>query len=260
MALLKPSARIEKFKRPISAEEVLMPDPLLQVEGIHTYIGKHHILQGVSFEVFPGEVTVLLGRNGAGKTTTLRSIMGLLPPSRGRILFKNRPIQNMKPFEIARLGIGFVPEDRGLFNLLTVEENFRVAMLQEKGKTPERMEFILDVFPDLKKFWKAKAGILSGGQKQMLAIARPLVNENELLLIDEPSKGLAPIIIDHLIEAIQRLKEHTMIILVEQNFYMASGLGNIFHLFDDGRTVHKGQMGELVRNEELKKKYLGISG
>jgi branched-chain amino acid transport system ATP-binding protein len=236
-----------------------MADPLLQVEGIHTYIGKHHILQGVSFEVYAGEVTVLLGRNGAGKTTTLRSIMGLLPPSRGRILFRSRAIHHMKPFDIARLGIGFVPEDRGLFNLLTVEENFRVAMLQEAKKTQERLEFILDVFPDLKKFWRAKAGILSGGQKQMLAISRPLVNENALLLIDEPSKGLAPIVIDHLINAIHRLKEHTMIILVEQNFYMAGRLGNDFYLFDDGRTVHKGQMHELVEDEELKKKYLGIS-
>lgn len=236
-----------------------MADPLLQVEGIHTYIGKHHILQGVSFEVYAGEVTVLLGRNGAGKTTTLRSIMGLLPPSRGNIVFKSRAIHHMKPFDIARLGIGFVPEDRGLFNLLTVEENFRVAMLQETKKTQERLEFILDVFPDLKKFWKAKAGILSGGQKQMLAIGRPLVNENALLLIDEPSKGLAPIVIDHLINAIHRLKEHTMIILVEQNFFMAGRLGNDFYLFDDGRTVHKGQMQELVENEELKKKYLGIS-
>jgi branched-chain amino acid transport system ATP-binding protein len=236
-----------------------MADPLLQLEGIHTYIGKHHILQGVSLDVYPGEVTVLLGRNGAGKTTTLRSIMGLLPPSQGRILFRNRAIHHMKPFDIARLGIGFVPEDRGLFNMLTVEENFRVAMLQGAKKTQERLEFIMDVFPDLKKFWKAKAGILSGGQKQMLAIGRPLVNENALLLIDEPSKGLAPIIIDHLIEAIHRLKEHAMIILVEQNFYMASKLGNDFHLFDDGRTIHKGQMAELVQDEELKKKYLGIS-
>ena len=236
-----------------------MADALLQLEGIHTYIGKHHILQGVSFDVYPGEVTVLLGRNGAGKTTTLRSIMGLLPPSRGRILFKKRAIHHMKPFDIARLGIGFVPEDRGLFNLLTVEENFRVAMLQDAKKTQERLEFILDVFPDLKKFWKAKAGILSGGQKQMLAIGRPLVNENALLLIDEPSKGLAPIVIDHLIDAIHRLKEHTMIILVEQNFYMASKLGSDFHLFDDGRTVQKGQMTDLVQDEELKKKYLGIS-
>jgi branched-chain amino acid transport system ATP-binding protein len=165
----------------------------------------------------------------------------------------------MKPYEISRLGIGFVPEDRGIFNFLTVEENFRVAMLQQDAKSRETMENIFDIFPDLKKFWKAKAGNLSGGQKQMLAIARPLVNRNELLLIDEPSKGLAPIVIDHLIDSINKLKEFTVIILVEQNFYMASSLGNDFYLFDDGKTVHQGQMEELVQNEELKKKYLGIS-
>jgi branched-chain amino acid transport system ATP-binding protein len=234
-------------------------EPILKVEGIHTFIGKHHILQGVSFQVYPGKVTVLLGRNGAGKTTTLRSIMGLLSPSQGTILFKNQAIQQRRSFDIARLGIGFIPEDRGLFNLLTVEENFKVAMFQEDKSTQERLETILEIFPDLRRFWRAKAGILSGGQKQMLAIARPLVNQNELLLIDEPSKGLAPIVIEHLIEAIHRLKKQTMIILVEQNFYMASRLGNDFYLFDDGRTVLNGQMEELIRNEELKKKYLGIS-
>jgi branched-chain amino acid transport system ATP-binding protein len=241
-------------------EADLVAEPILKVEGIHTFIGKHHVLQGVSFDVYPGRVTVLLGRNGAGKTTTLRSIMGLLSPSQGIILLRNQAIQNMRSFDIARLGIGFVPEDRGLFNLLTVEENFRVAMFQEDKSTQQRLETILEIFPDLKRFWKAKAGILSGGQKQMLAIARPLVNNNELLLIDEPSKGLAPIVIDHLIDAIQKLQKQTMIILVEQNFYMASSLGNDFYIFDDGRTVHKGQMEELVANEELKKRYLGISG
>jgi branched-chain amino acid transport system ATP-binding protein len=234
-------------------------EPILKAEGIHTFIGKHHILQGVSFEVHPGKVTVLLGRNGAGKSTTLRAIMGLLPSSQGTILFKNRAIQHMKPYQISRLGIGLVPEDRGIFNLLTVEENFRVAMLQEDGKSREMMETIFEIFPDLKRFWKAKAGILSGGQKQMLAIARPLVNRNELLLIDEPSKGLAPVVIDHLIDSINKLKEYTVMILVEQNFYMASNLGDDFYLFDDGKTVHKGEMEELVQNEELKKKYLGIS-
>jgi len=240
-------------------EDDHVAEPILKIEGIHAFIGKHHILQGISFEVYPGQVTVLLGRNGAGKTTTLRAVMGLIPPSQGSILFQNRAIQNLKSFEIARLGIGFVPEDRGLFNLLTVEENFRVAILEEDEGTQRRLETILEIFPDLKKFWKSKAGILSGGQKQMLAIARPLVNRNELLLIDEPSKGLAPIIIEHLIEAIQKLKEHTMIILVEQNFYMASQLGTDFYLFDDGRTVHHGQMDELIQDEVIKKKYLGIS-
>lgn len=236
-----------------------MVEPILNIEGIHTFIGKHHILQGISFAVYPGKVTVLLGRNGAGKSTTFRTIMGLLPPSQGSIHFKNRPIHHLKPFEISRLGIGFVPEDRGIFNLLTVEENFRVATLQEDEKTHKMMETIFGIFPDLKKFWKAKAGNLSGGQKQMLAIARPLVNQNELLLIDEPSKGLAPIVIDHLIDSIHQLKEYTMIILVEQNFYMASSLGDDYYLFDDGKTVHQGQMEELVQNEELKKRYLGIS-
>jgi branched-chain amino acid transport system ATP-binding protein len=235
-------------------------EPILNVENLHTFIGKHHILQGVSFEVFPGRVTVLLGRNGAGKTTTFRTIMGLLTPSEGRVLLKNRPIGHLKPYEIARSGIGFVPEDRGLFNLLTVEENFRVAMFHEDQATQKRLEAILSIFPDLKRFYKSKAGILSGGQKQMLAIARPLVNQNELLLIDEPSKGLAPIVIDHLIEAIQKLQEHTMVVLIEQNFYMASRLGNDFFIFDDGRTVHRGQMEELIHNEPLKKRYLGISG
>jgi len=234
-------------------------EPILKAEGIHAFIGKHHILQGVSFEVHPGKVTVFLGRNGAGKSTTLRTIMGLLSPSQGTVLFKNRALQHLKPYEISRLGIGFVPEDRGIFNLLTVEENFRVAMLQEGGKSREMMETIFEIFPDLKKFWKAKAGILSGGQKQMLAIARPLVNRNELLLIDEPSKGLAPIVIDHLIDSINKLKEYSVIILVEQNFYMASNLGDDFYLFDDGKTVHKGEMKELVQDEELKKRYLGIS-
>ena len=241
------------------AEVGLVAEAILKAEGIHAFIGKHHILQGVSFEVHPGKVTVFLGRNGAGKSTTLRTIMGLLSPSQGTVLFKNRAIQYLKPYEISRLGIGFVPEDRGIFNLLTVEENFRVAMLQEDGKSREMMETIFEIFPDLKKFWKAKAGILSGGQKQMLAIARPLVNRNELLLIDEPSKGLAPIVIDHLIDSINKLKEYSVIILVEQNFYMASNLGDDFYLFDDGKTVHKGEMKELVQNEELKKRYLGIS-
>jgi branched-chain amino acid transport system ATP-binding protein len=259
MILLKRLARIEKSRRPISEVERAMDKPILKVEGIHAFIGKHHILQGVSFEVKEGQITVLLGRNGAGKTTSLRTIMGLIPISQGSIQFKDQSIERLRPFEIARRGIGFVPEDRGLFNLLTVEENFRVAMLEENENTRKRLDMIFEIFPDLRRFWKSKAGILSGGQKQMLAIARPLINPNELLLIDEPSKGLAPIVVDHLIEAFHRLREHTVIILVEQNFYMASQIGTHFYLFDDGRTVHHGRMVELIQNEEMKNKYLGIS-
>jgi branched-chain amino acid transport system ATP-binding protein len=234
-------------------------DIILKVEGAHTFIGQHHILQGVSFEAKADAVTVLIGRNGAGKSTTLRTVIGLLPPSQGRILFKGKEIQNKKPYEIARMGIGFVPEHMGIFAELTVEENMRVAMLVEDDSTARRLERTLDMFADLRKFWKAKAGNLSGGQKQMLAIARAIVNDTSLLLIDEPSKGLAPILVDALIEAINQIKEHSVVVLVEQNFYMASTVGDHYYILDDGTVVHEGLMEELVRDEDLKSRYLGIS-
>jgi branched-chain amino acid transport system ATP-binding protein len=234
-------------------------EPILRVEQAHTFIGHHHILQGLSFEARPDAVTVLIGRNGAGKSTTLRTVMGLLPASQGKIIYNGQEIQNKKPYEIARLGIGFVPEDMGIFASLTVEENMRVAMLVEDDAANQRLERTLDMFKDLKNFWKAQAGVLSGGQKQMLAIARAIVNETELLLIDEPSKGLAPIIVDTLIEAINQIKEHSVVVLVEQNFYMASCVGDQFYILDDGLVVHNGNMAELVDNEELKSRYLGIS-
>ena len=157
------------------------------------------------------------------------------------------------------MGIGFVPEDMGIFGELTVEENMRVAMLGQDEASALRLERVLDMFMDLRKFWHAKAGHLSGGQKQMLAIARAIVNDTALLLIDEPSKGLAPIIIEGLIEAINRIKERSVVILVEQNFYMASSVGDRFYILDDGRVVHNGSMKELVLDEELKSRYLGIS-
>ncbi len=236
-----------------------MNETILSVEGAHTYIGHHHILQGLSFEAQADAVTVLIGRNGAGKSTTLRSIMGILPPSQGKIIYDGKEIQNKKPYEIARLGIGFVPEDMGIFANLTVEENMRVAMLVEDETAAQRLERTLDMFVDLKKFWRAQAGVLSGGQKQMLAIARAIVNDTSLLLIDEPSKGLAPIIVDSLIEAINRIKAHSVVVLVEQNFYMASCVGDNYYILDDGVVVHNGKMAELVEDEELKSRYLGIS-
>jgi branched-chain amino acid transport system ATP-binding protein len=234
-------------------------DTILTVSRVHTFIGRHHILQGVSFEAQADAVTVLIGRNGAGKSSALRTVMGLLPSSEGEIVYKGKEIQKKKPYEIARLGIGFVPENMGIFSDLTVEENMRVAMLVEDASTARRLERTLDMFADLRKFWSAKAGNLSGGQKQMLAIARAIVNDTSLLLIDEPSKGLAPIIVESLIEAINRIKAHSVVLLVEQNFYMASSVGDHFYILDDGMVVHSGVMDELVKDEQLKSRYLGIS-
>ena len=232
---------------------------LLKLEQVEAYIGQFHILHDISFQVEKGEVTVLLGRNGAGKTTTLRTIMGLNRLSKGSITFKEQDIGNVSTHRIANKGIGYVPEDQGIFDDLTVGENMRVAMKKEDEATTKRMEWILDLFPDLKKFWNSFGGNLSGGQKQMLAIARAYVNENDLLLIDEPSKGLAPIIVDKVTESIQQMKEKTTILLVEQDFMMASQIGKEFYILDDGRTVHHGQMEELKDDKVLMKQYLGIS-
>ncbi|OGP59496.1 MAG: ABC transporter ATP-binding protein [Deltaproteobacteria bacterium RBG_13_49_15] len=236
-----------------------MSETILKAERVNTFIGQHHILQSVSFEAKAEGVTVLLGRNGAGKSTTLKTIMGLLPASEGRIYYREKEIQNKKPYEIARMGIGFIPEHMGIFSDLTVEENMQVAMLKEDAATGKRLEMILEMFAALKKFWKMKAGNLSGGQKQMLAIARAIVNDISLLLIDEPTKGLAPIIINALIDAINHIKQNTVVVLVEQNFYMASSVGDAFYILDDGMVVHSGRMDELVADKTLQGKYLGIS-
>jgi branched-chain amino acid transport system ATP-binding protein len=232
---------------------------LLKLNQLETYIGQYHILQGVSVTVKKGEVTVLLGRNGAGKTTTLRTIMGLNPASKGSVVFKGEEIQALPTYTIAKKGIGYVPEDQGIFAGLTVEENMKVAIQKESEETTKRMDYILNLFPDLKKFWKKPGGLLSGGQKQMLSIARAYVNENELLLIDEPSKGLAPIVVEKVMESILEMKDQTTIVLVEQNFMMASTIGDCFYIIDDGRTVSHGTMKELKEDEEMKRKYLGIA-
>ncbi|MHA6250504.1 ABC transporter ATP-binding protein [Oceanobacillus sp. CAU 1775] len=232
---------------------------LLKLTNVEAFIQKFHILHDISFDVKEGEVTVLLGRNGGGKTTTLRTIMGLNRVSKGEVSFKGENISNLMPYQIANKGIGYVPEDQGVFGELTVGENIRVAMKKENEETTKRLEAVLELFPDLKKFWKKESGQLSGGQKQMLAIARAYVNENDLLLIDEPSKGLAPIVVDKVTETIQQMKEHTTIVLVEQNFMMASKIGDQFYIIDDGNTVHQGKMDELKQDKVLMKKYLGIS-
>ncbi|CAH8707753.1 ABC transporter ATP-binding protein [Paenibacillus thiaminolyticus] len=232
---------------------------LLQVQGIETHIGQFHILQGVTFEVKAGEITVVLGRNGAGKTTALRSIMGLNPVSRGEIRFQGERIEALPTHRIARQGIGYVPEDQGIFPELTVGETMRIAMRRNDAETKARLEWALELFPDLRAFWGRKSGLLSGGQKQMLAISRAYVNDNRLLLIDEPSKGLAPIMVEKLMQAIEQMKAKTTVLLVEQNFMMASRIGDRYVLMDEGRIVAAGTMAELRQDEATRRKYLGIA-
>jgi len=231
---------------------------LLNVKEMETFIGQYHILQGIDLEVPEGLVTVLVGRNGAGKTTTLRSIIGLNPPSKGSIELNGEMIHGLPAYTIARKGMALVPEDQGIFSQLTVDENFRIAMLKEDKETMDRKSWVLDIFPDLKIKLKLKAGSLSGGQKQMLSIARSLVNNNKVLLIDEPSKGLAPIIVETLAKAIKQIKDHTTVVLVEQNFWLASAVGERYYIIDDGQTVHNGVMGDLIKDKDLQQRYLGI--
>ena len=235
-----------------------MNDSILALNEVHTYIDQHHILQGISFDITAGRSTVLLGRNGSGKSSTLRAIIGLNPVTSGDISFTGKAIQGMKPYEIARLGIGYVAEDRAVFYNLSVEENMRLSMLQESQEAWDRMDMIFDLFPDLKRLWQMNAGLLSGGQKQMLAIARTLINDHRILLIDEPSKGLAPIVVEQVGEALLQIKDKTTIILVEQNFFLASMVGVDYFILDDGRVVHQGLMTDLIDDSELKQKYLGI--
>ena len=231
-------------------------EPVLRVEGLETFIGESHILQGVSFTVAPGRVTTLLGRNGAGKTTTLRSILGLAPATRGTVRLNGEDVTREKPHRIVRRGIGYVPEDRDVFGGLTVAENLRLA--QRPGADRARLDLVHQLFPDLKARAGQRAGSLSGGQQQMVAIARALINENRLLVIDEPSKGLAPVVVKQVTEALAAIKGTTTILLVEQNLAMAQALGDDAVIIDDGRTVHAAPMAEIAADEALQARYLGV--
>jgi branched-chain amino acid transport system ATP-binding protein len=231
---------------------------LLEVQNIHTFIGQFHILEGVSVEVPKGSITVLLGRNGAGKTTTLKSIIGLTPPNQGSILFDRTPIQGRRSFDIAAMGIGFVPENRAIFRDLSVAENLRIAE-RRKGDLARKEEFIFGLFPDLKRLIKLPGTNLSGGQQQMLAVARALVPDNKLLLIDEPSEGLAPVLIEQMIDAIQKLATETTVLLVEQNFIVASKLAERYVIIEEGQSVKQGLMADLVDDKETIHRYLGAA-
>ena len=241
-----------------------MTEPLLRLEGVHTHIGAYHILHGVDLDVPEGGLTMLLGRNGAGKTTTLRTIMGLWRASRGCIVFGGAPIEALATPDIARRGIAYVPENMGIFGDLSVRENLLLAARGARridDIDTARLDGLFELFPALKKFWLYPAGKLSGGQKQMRAIARAMVEPRRLLLIDEPSKGLAPAIVANLIDALRQLKASgaTTILLVEQNFAVAKALGDTVAVMDDGRVVHRGSMAELAADESLQQRLLGLA-
>ncbi|MGB3070700.1 MAG: ABC transporter ATP-binding protein [Ottowia sp.] len=240
-----------------------MSDILLKLEGVHTHIGAYHILHGVDLEVPRGQLTMLLGRNGAGKTTTLRTIMGLWQASQGRITFAGQDITKKQTPQIAHLGIAYVPENMGIFADLTVKENMVLAARGARNAAQmdeARLQWIFKLFPAVEKFWNHPAGKLSGGQKQMLAVSRAIVEPRELLIVDEPSKGLAPSIINNMIDAFQQLKQSGVtILLVEQNISFAKRLGDTVAVMDDGRVVHAGSMQALAQDTALQQSLLGLS-
>ena len=240
-----------------------MDKNLLTLEGVHTHIGAYHILHGVDLVVPRGELTMLLGRNGAGKTTTLRTIMGLWQASQGRITFGGEDITALNTPAIAQKNIAYVPENMGIFSDLTVKENMLLAArsAQHAAQMDDaRLQWIFKLFPAVEKFWNHPAGKLSGGQKQMLAVSRAIVEPRDLLIIDEPSKGLAPAIIQNMIDAFQQLKASGVtILLVEQNIHFAQQLGDTVAVMDNGRVVHAGRMQALAEDAALQQSLLGLA-
>ncbi|MGJ7521278.1 ABC transporter ATP-binding protein [Variovorax sp. LT1P1] len=240
-----------------------MSDALLTLEGVQTHIGAYHILHGVDLVVPKGELTMLLGRNGAGKTTTLRTIMGLWHASQGRVQFGGKDITALRTPDIAALGIAYVPETMGIFSDLTVKENMLLAARGAKNADAiddTRLKWIFQLFPAVEKFWNHPAGKLSGGQKQMLAVSRAIVEPRELLIIDEPSKGLAPVMINNMIDAFAQLKASGVtILLVEQNIHFAQRLGDTVAVMDNGRVVHSGPMAVFSADEQLQQSLLGLA-
>ena len=240
-----------------------MNAPLLSLEDVHTHIGAYHILHGVNLQIPRGELTLLLGRNGAGKTTTLRTIMGLWQASQGEIHFNGHNITQMHTPDIASLNIAYVPENMGIFSDLTVEENMLLAARQSSRASqmdPDRLAWIYAMFPAVEKFWHHPAGKLSGGQKQMLAVARAMVEPRDLLIVDEPSKGLAPAIVQNMIDAFQKMKASGVtILLVEQNIHFAQQLGDSVAVMDNGRVIHSGSMAALSADPALQQSLLGLA-
>ncbi len=230
---------------------------MLKVVDIHTYYEDSYILQGIDLEVNVGEIVCLLGRNGAGKSTTLKSIMGYNHPRRGSIHFLDQDITNQVVFKNVRLGLGYVPEDRRIFSDLSVQENFEVSF-NEATETHWSIEDLFTTFPLLDKFRNRKGGELSGGEQQMVAIARSLACQPKMLLLDEPCEGLAPVIVEQLGEIISNLKQHFPILLAEQNAHFALGIADRGYIIDKGVIPFSGTREELQQNEEVKKRYLSV--
>ena len=240
----------------MSAAPILAPArPLLELEDLHVYLGQSHVLQGVSFTVPEGGVTALLGRNGVGKTTTLRATLGLAGRS-GSIRFDGEEISSAPTHRIIRRSIGYVPEDRDVFAGLTVTENLRLA---ERSPEP-RYELVYELFPELRQRGDQRAGTLSGGQQQMLAIARALLNDNRLLLVDEPTKGLAPLLVTEVARALERVAELHTVLLVEQNLGVVRALARDVVVLDQGRVAHTGTAKALLADRDLVHRLLGVSG
>ncbi len=232
---------------------------VLGVEEIYTSYGLSQVLFGVSLEVAAGECVCLLGRNGVGKTTTMRSIMGLTPPRQGRVVWKGRDLTGRQPYEIAGLGIGFVPEDRRIFADLTVWENLDVAARSRGGDQAWTLERIFDLFPKLRELVDRQGGFLSGGEQQMLTIARTLMGNPELLLLDEPSEGLAPLVVDHLKEQIGRLtREGLTILLAEQNVDFCLDLADRVYVLEKGHIRYEGTTASFRDNESVRAQYLAL--
>jgi len=236
-----------------------LSDPILSLSGVCTDIAQYHILQGVDLEVGRGGVTMLLGRNGVGKTTTLRTVIGHWQARAGSIRFDGQEITRMPTPDRARAGIGFVPEDMGIFSGLTVEENMTLAAASGPLDTARR-DWLFSVFPPVRTFWRSAAGTLSGGQKQMLSIARAMAEERRLYLIDEPTKGLAPAIISTMVGALRELKSQgASILMVEQNFAVAKALGDRVAVMEDGRIIWTGAMADLAADAALQERLMGLS-
>jgi branched-chain amino acid transport system ATP-binding protein len=227
---------------------------MLEVEGIHTFYGLSHILFDVSLKVDAGQIVCLLGRNGAGKTTTLKSIMGLNPPTMGRIQFNNENITGIAPYRLARKGIGYVPDDRRIFADLSVNENLEIAARPGPGGEEWDKEKVYGLFPALKPMENRKGGLLSGGEQKMLAIGRALMTNPHFVLLDEPTEGLAPTLIKILEERIHKLKETGLtVLLAEQNIKFTLGLSDYGYIIDNGRIRYQGSVEELIDNQEVKR-------